>query len=162
MLKGVLRPNPKTGMYLTAQRQARRVLVDWLKTLASGSPRSLHQVAAESGWKPAKLLRVLRKDPKLAEEFFTPLTVEMKAALATAVARGAAIAVSEDTPSQEVRLWAEFFAKHLGGLFQAKNHQPLLVLQQLIPNLPPPAKEIEVKVLSAEETAKSLSDLEAG
>lgn len=152
-LQGVLRSNRDlgVGMYLVSRRNARRVLVRWLRRLGDGKSVTLDKVAREEGFSPRKLRRVLRADPKLSEEFLGPLDLEAKLAMRTAVERGLDILTDEETPSTEIRLWTELFAKLLGGGFDARKSAPLLILQQLVPDLPPQARHIQAKVLETKE-----------
>ena len=150
-------------MYLATRKKARQVLIRWLNEVTKGgSKRTLDQVARDSGIKPSRLRRVLRKDAKLQEEFLGPLDVEMRLAMKSAVERGLRVVLDEETPSSEVRLWMELLAKMTGGVFDARNRQPLVLLQQLVPDLPPQAKHIQTRVLNESPGDADLQKLTEG
>jgi len=148
-LQGVLRPSKQTGVYLTTTIRARKALLAWLEALPA---RTLEEVAREHKFSVSGLRYVLGRDAKLQEEIFTGLDQQAKLGLVAAMHRGLDYVQAGDSDPKEIRQWAEFFARLTGGMFEAKNRQPLVVLQQLIPDLPPAARDIQVRVLSEPES----------
>jgi len=155
-------PPVPMGMIRFNQRQrALRALVEWMKDLDKGSPADISTYAAKHRLGRRDLIRLLREDEHLRNEIFTPLATEAKLGLRMGVAAGLRAFLSTDEEfggvaeaSTAKRLWAEFFARLDGGGFEArKAAPPVLILQQLIPDLPPQARTIQARVLEEPQPA---------
>ena len=160
-LQGVLRPNPKTGLYMADQMKARRVLIEWFRALAEGQETNLHELAKANHTSLRRLKIVLKKDEALKDAVLGGLTQEAQLGLTAALARGFRYVQETESDVKEVRQWAEFFAKFSGGGFDAKNRPPVLILQQLLPDLPPTARSVQARVLD-DDTGDDYSKLTGG
>lgn len=150
------------GMIPFSRRQrALRALVEWMRDLDRGNPCDITAYAEKHRLSRRDIIRQLQEDEHLRKEIFAPLATEAKIGLRMGVAAGlrALMASDEDFESKEAgftsrRLWAEFFARLDGGGFEArKAAPPVLILQQLIPDLPPQARVIQARVLEEPEPA---------
>lgn len=146
---------PKGLIRFSQRQRAFRALIEWVRDLDRGQPADVTAYAEKHRLSKRDLLKVLREDETLRNEVFAPLAAEAKIGVRLGVAAGirALVAADEDygsaaDASTAKRLWAEFFARLDGGGFEArKSAPPVLILQQLIPDLPPQARQIQARVL---------------
>lgn len=159
--KGETPPVPMGMIRFNQRQRALRALVEWMKDLDRGQPADIASYAEKHRLSRRDLVNQLREDEYLRQQVFAPLATEAKLGLRMGVAAGLRALLAIDTEYESTaeastsrRLWAEFFARLDGGGFEArKAAPPLLILQQLIPDLPPQARAIQVRVLEEPEPA---------
>lgn len=150
------------GLIRFSQRQrAYRALIEWVRDMDRGNPADVTAYAEKHRLSKRSLLKMIREDETLRNEVFAPIMVEAKIGVRLGVAAGLRALVAQDETfgsgadaSTAKRLWAEFFARLDGGGFEArKAAPPVLILQQLIPDLPPQARAIQTVVLEGPQPA---------
>jgi len=152
-LQGVLRKDPATGMHLADRVRARKAIIRWLRSVteAGATPIPLAKLAKEEGISFRRLTKILQEDERLQESVFGGMEQRAQLALMTAVSRGETYLHEEHVDPKEARQWAEFFARFIGGQFRARQGPSVVVLANLIPELPPAARHIQARVLEAPE-----------
>jgi Mor family transcriptional regulator len=154
-------PEPKNALVRTSLRyRALRAILDWTRCIDGGTPISIEEVAKRHRLSKRKLLNVIRKDEMLQEQLFSPMLTEAKMGLQVGMQAGLEALMHGDTEdAAELRLkWTQFFAKVVGGMYQRRDAAPVLILQQLIPDLPAPMREIQARVIDM-PVADSLTEL---
>lgn len=152
---------PKGLVRFSQRQRAFRALIEWVRDLDKGNPADVTAYAEKHRLSKRDLLKVLREDETLRNEVFAPLAAEAEIGVRLGVVAGIkALVASDETygsaadASTAKRLWAEFFARLNGGSFEArKAAPPVLILQQLIPDLPPQARQIQARVLEEPDPA---------
>jgi hypothetical protein len=133
-----------------------KAILDWTKCVDAGTPVPIEEVAKRHRLSKRRLLSIVRKDEMLQEQLFAPMLTEAKMGLKLGMATGLDAVVGDD-PALRLQ-WTQFFAKMVGGMYQRKDSAPVLILQQLIPDLPAPLRDIQARVIDT-QPAESLTEL---
>ncbi len=155
--------SPKELVTIARQRNALLALSDWLDDLDEGVASDVGVYAKRHNLTKRQFLKVIRENPRMAENLFGDTMTECKLGITKAVSLGIQYLHDERTvrtrdgelevavSPAEQRRWAEFLAKLVGGAYEARKTEVNLTLAALVPELAPSLKEIEHRVVEPRE-----------
>lgn len=162
-LQGVLAKDRDTGLYFDDQVRARRIITIWLEAVMSQGALApkLNTLARKHGFTGSKLRKVMAADKDLREEILSQQDGELQLLLVKAVARGTGVVEDPAADEKEVRQWAEFAARYLGGGFTKGGPGGQTVFLNYITGMSLPAgfKRARARVLTEEEANERLGDV---
>lgn len=150
-------PGKRALVAFSKRSRAVKALLRWQRALERGVALDIGEAARDHGLSKRQLLKILQEDQKLQDEIFGPLTMEAQAGLQKALIVASEELSNPDAKSGEKVKWAEFLARMVGGGYEKKQAQPI-VIANLIPELPPAVQHLKARVID-QEPAEKLEDL---